>query len=170
MCSLNQVNQWVVRLAAVLKQRTKQKLVTCQFQKLMRLLNYHQMISVWFQIRFSQKLFADRLFHAIVNSMWQAVVLSLVGWNQPSLFLTTIKEFDNEAPSMLARDSSYSQGSTTFTIQNLCCLFTRLWNMREEWSYFSLTPSSLTPSNLLIGEKLLIYVHPARYNVFDYFW
>ena len=42
--------------------------------------------------------------------------------------------------------------------------------MREKRSYLSLTPSSLTPSNLLIGEKLLIYIHPARYNVFDNFW
>merc|ERR1712176_1533670 len=58
-----------------------------------------------------------------------------------SLYLTTMNEFDNEAPSLLARDSTYS-----------------------------LIPSSLTPSNLLIGEKLLIYIHPARYNVFDNFW
>ena len=48
---------------------------------------------------------------------------------------------DNEAPAMLARDSSYS-----------------------------LVASSLSPSNLLVGEKVLIYVHPDQFNVFNNFW
>jgi len=58
-----------------------------------------------------------------------------------SLFVTTMNEFDNEAPSMLARDSTYS-----------------------------LIHSSLTPSNMFIGEKVLIYVHPDRFNVYNNFW
>ena len=52
-----------------------------------------------------------------------------------------MNELDNEAPAMLARDSSYS-----------------------------LVASSLSPSNLFVGEKVLIYVHPDQFNVFNNFW
>lgn len=58
-----------------------------------------------------------------------------------SLFVTTMNALDNEAQAMLARDSSYS-----------------------------LVASSLSPSNLLVGEKVLIYVHPDQFNVFNNFW
>ena len=52
-----------------------------------------------------------------------------------------MSELDNEAPAMLARDSTYS-----------------------------LVASSLTPSNLYIGDKVLIYVHPDQFKVFNNFW
>ena len=52
-----------------------------------------------------------------------------------------MSELDNEAPAILARDSTYS-----------------------------LVTSSLTPSNLYIGEKVLIYLHPDQFKVFNNFW
>ena len=56
------------------------------------------------------KSFSDTLFTVryVTYRMLQGVTLSLSGWNRSSLFVTTMNEFDNEASSMLARDSSYS--------------------------------------------------------------
>ena len=52
-----------------------------------------------------------------------------------------MNELDNEAAALLARDSTYS-----------------------------LAASSLTPSNLFVGEKVLIYLHPEDFKVFNNFW
>lgn len=49
--------------------------------------------------------------------------------------------FDKEAPTMLARDSSY--------------------NLQDE---------NMTPDNLFIGDKALIYIHAQNFNVFNNFW
>ena len=68
------------------------------------------------------KIFSGPLSHSTVTLLWQVGVFILVDWNRLSLFATTINEFDNEAPSMLARDSSYSQGPANLTTQNLCCI------------------------------------------------
>ena len=52
-----------------------------------------------------------------------------------------MNEFDKEAPKMLARDATYS-----------------------------LQVDNLTPDNLFVGDKALIYIHADNFNVFNNFW
>ena len=59
----------------------------------------------------------------------------------PSLYVTDMNAFDNEAPKMLARDASYN-----------------------------LQVDNLKPDNLFVGEKALIYIHAKNFNVFNNFW
>ena len=49
--------------------------------------------------------------------------------------------FAKEAPKMLARDASYN-----------------------------LQVDKLTPDNLMVGKKALIYIHAKNFNVFNNFW
>ena len=112
-------------------------------------------------------------------------------WTLSSLYVTTMSEFDNEALAMLTRDSSYSQVSALFkTIQSyfnylydilytVCSKPYATWAMShslisdkrvKDWSHSRLNSSSLAPSNLFIGEKALIYVHPKQFNVYYNFW
>ena len=86
-----------------------------------------------------------------------------------------MNEFDNEAPSMLARDSSYSEGSENFDAWLMLHTYAtyvieHFEILEKKRSHRSLIPSSLAPSNLFIGEQLLIYVHPEKFNVFNNFW
>lgn len=59
----------------------------------------------------------------------------------PSLFVTDMSSFVEEAPKMLARDVSYN-----------------------------LQVDNLKPDNLSVGEKALIYIHAKNFNVFNNFW
>ena len=61
-----------------------------------------------------------------------------------SLFVTDMNQFDAEAPAMLDRNSSY----------------------RFEWDL----SDKMTPTNLFVGDKALIYLHPTDFNVYNNFW
>ena len=131
----NQLNQWAVRLATGLKRKIKPKLTTHQFQHWMRLLSYPHKKSVWFQKIIFSKVFCRSLVlwigHETVKLMWQGVALSH-SWNRSSLFVTTMNKFDNEAPSMLARNSTYSQGSekfyASFMLHTVCSIPYTAWD------------------------------------------
>ena len=58
-----------------------------------------------------------------------------------SLFVTDMSAFAKEAPKMLARDVSYN-----------------------------LQVDKLTPDDLMVGKKALIYIHAKNFNVFNNFW
>ena len=58
-----------------------------------------------------------------------------------SLLVTDMNAFDKEAPKMWARDASYN-----------------------------LLVDNLTPDNLSVGDKALIYIHAKNFNVFNNFW
>lgn len=90
-----------------------------------------------------------------------------------SLFVTNMDEFDQEAPFMLARDSTYR---IEFTNHNsFKVIFWWLWYLSSRRIVYvefhkSLEPSNLVPSELLVGEKALIYLHSNEFDIFNSFW
>ena len=86
---------------------------------------------------FLKRFFVDSLSHEWAmkvswwNCQWQGVALSH-SWNRSSLFVTTMNEFDNETSSMLARNSTYSQGSekydASFMLHTACSIRYRAWD------------------------------------------
>ena len=95
-----------------------------------------------------------------------------------SLFVTNMNEFDQEAPFMLARDSTYRIEFTNHKLwknYSFKIIFSGWWYLSSRRNVYvefhkSLEPSNLVPSELLVGEKALIYLHSNEFDIFNSFW
>ena len=90
-----------------------------------------------------------------------------------SLFVTSMDEFDQEVQFMLSSDSTYRIRFRNYNSSKV--IFWWLWSfslIRTIYVEFhkSLEPNNLTPSELLVGEKALIYLHPNQFDIFNSFW
>ena len=90
-----------------------------------------------------------------------------------SLFVTSMDEFDQEVQFMLSSDSTYRIRFRNYNSSKV--IFWWLWSfslIRTVYVEFhkSLEPNNLIPSELLVGEKALIYLHSNQFDIFNSFW
>ena len=80
-------------------------------------------------------------FHTARMKHHKPIIYDFIFETNKRLFVTTFDKFDLEAPAISARDAS-----------------------------FKLDTAKLTPDNLFIGEKALIYAYAESFNAFNNFW